>query len=126
DDRAPHALDHAARARGPAPALRRGPHAGRDRRAHRGVADAGLAHHPPVGCAPARLRRGAPEAAIGVARVGGHTPWGVKAPEEVGGYATARDRPPPRRPIRAPPLPRAAPGPGGRAAARSPSRPRRL
>ena len=53
-----HAGHHAARARGPAPALRRGPHAGRDRRARRRLADAGLAHHPPVGRAPARLRRG--------------------------------------------------------------------
>ena len=32
DARAAHGGDHAARARGPAPALRRGPHAGRDRR----------------------------------------------------------------------------------------------
>ena len=53
-----HAGHHAARARGPAPALRRGPHPGRDRRADRRLADAGLAHHPPVGLAPARLRRG--------------------------------------------------------------------
>ena len=49
---------HPARARGPAPALRRGPHAGRDRRAGRRLADAGLADHPPGGLAPARLRRG--------------------------------------------------------------------
>ena len=47
----------AARARGAAPALRRGPHAGRDRRADRRLADAGLAHHPPVDRAAALLRQ---------------------------------------------------------------------
>ena len=47
-----------ARARGPAPALRRGPHPGRDRRAGRRLADAGLAHPPPGRHTTAQLRRG--------------------------------------------------------------------
>ena len=51
-------VHHAARARGPAPALRRGPHPGRDRRAGRRLADAGLAHPAPGRLTPAHLRRG--------------------------------------------------------------------
>ena len=51
-----------ARARGAAPALRRGPDAGRDRRAHRRLADAGLAPHPPVARPPAHRRRSPPSA----------------------------------------------------------------
>ena len=56
--------DHPARARGPAPALRGGPHPGRDRRAHRRLADAGLADHPLLARAPAdgRAHRGRPRA----------------------------------------------------------------
>ena len=61
DDRAAHALAEPARARGAAPALRGGPDSGRDRRAHRRLADAGLADHPPVARPPALVRRDAPQ-----------------------------------------------------------------
>ena len=50
---------HGARAQGRAPALRRRPHAGRDRRAHRRLADAGLAHPSTGHRAPALVRDGA-------------------------------------------------------------------
>ncbi len=46
--RAAPAGGHATRPRGAAAALRGRPHPGRDRRAHRRLADAGLADHPPV------------------------------------------------------------------------------
>ena len=58
DGRAPDARADRARARGAAPALRGGPHAVRDRRPRRRLADARLAPDPPVGRAPARGGRG--------------------------------------------------------------------
>ena len=59
DARPPMRVAHAARARGRAPALRGGPHPGRDRRAHRRLADAGLAHPAPGARPPALVRDGA-------------------------------------------------------------------
>ena len=50
------ARGHAARARGATPALRGGPHAARDRRTHRRLADADLAPAPPIARPPAHSR----------------------------------------------------------------------